>query len=156
MADDGPPAARLGDRAGAEAEVVAGRLFAGDTSPATLEAIGRLVAPYYAGPGHMEAGAVMRLSSFSAEVAAYFLGVLAPRYDVRARLSEISVPALVVTGRHDWLHPPVAGRVMARGIPGAELVEMPDSGHFPFVEEPVAFLAAVRTFVARVAHPIQI
>jgi proline iminopeptidase len=151
IADDGTTP-RLGDRAGAQAEAVAARLFGGDMSPATLEEFGRLVLPYYAGPAHMDVpAALMGLSSLNPEVAAHFFQVLAPAYDVRPRLAEITAPALVLAGRHDWVCPPVCGRAIASGIAGAELVELPESGHFPFGEEPEAFLAAVRTFVARVA-----
>jgi proline iminopeptidase len=58
------------------------------------------------------------------------------------------VPTLVVTGRHDWVCPPAASRLMARGIANAKLVELEESGHFGFSEEPAAFQAAVREFVA--------
>lgn len=51
---DGEPAPSLADRAGPEATEVAARLFGGDMSPDTMEAFARLVAPFYAGPAHME------------------------------------------------------------------------------------------------------
>lgn len=67
-----------------------------------------------------------------------------PTYDVRDRLGEITAPTLVVGGRHDWAYPPEYGAIpLAEGIPGAELVLLEQSGHFPFVEEPDAFRAAV-------------
>lgn len=151
IADDGDTA-RLRDRAGVEAEAVAARLFAGDMSPSTLEPFARLVMPHYAGPDHMDVpAALMALTSFNAEVAAHFFRVLAPAYDVRPRLGQITVPVLVLVGRHDWVCPPVCGRVIASGVPIAELVELPGSGHFLFREEPEAFQAAVRAFLARLA-----
>jgi proline iminopeptidase len=42
-----------------------------------------------------------------------------------------------------------AAEVIARGIPDAELVVFERSGHMTFVEEPDAYVAAVRRFVER-------
>jgi pimeloyl-ACP methyl ester carboxylesterase len=53
LPDDDPPPS-LADRAGPEAVAVAARLLAGDFSPATFEAFGRQVGPFYAAPGHPE------------------------------------------------------------------------------------------------------
>lgn len=130
VADDGPPAPSLTERAGAEAAGVAARLFGGDMSQETLEAFNRLVLPFYGGPLHMEVpGRVMALSDFKADVARYFFGELAGGYDLRPRLGEIVVPTLVVIGRYDWVCSPAAGRAIAAGIAKAELMEFADSGH---------------------------
>lgn len=52
------------------------------------------------------------------------------RHDTRTRLHELAgVPTLVVHGLDDRLVPPVDGRELAGGIPGARLVEIPDAGH---------------------------
>lgn len=67
-----------------------------------------------------------------------------PAYDVRARLGEIGVPTLVLSGSHDWLMPPeVAGTELASRIPSATHVEFARSGHYPFVEENEAFTTHV-------------
>jgi proline iminopeptidase len=151
LPDDDPPAS-LADRASAESVQVAGRLFGGDFSAEVLDAFGRLVAPYYAAPAHSEVpGRIMPLSTLATDVAGHFFSVLSGSYDVRPRLPEIAVPALVVVGRHDWVCPPVGSRVLASGIPSARLVEIGDAGHFPFAEEPDAFQAAVRAFLAELA-----
>ena len=116
-----------------------------------MRAFSEQVAPAYAGPRHLDVpGRLFPLSSFTGEVAQYFFGSLAPGYDLRPRLAEIGVPTLVAVGRYDWVCPPVAGRILAAGIPDAELVEFTESGHFPFSEEPAAFQAAVGTFLTRV------
>jgi len=66
----------------------------------------------------------------------------------------ISQQVLIVAGRHDRATSIEAARGLARGIPNAELVKLENSGHFPFVEETVASLDAVRTFLSRtVADP---
>jgi len=145
---DPPPA--LADRAGDEADAVAKRLFGGDFSAATLEAFGEQVAPFYAAPGHMDVpGRLLALSTMNADVARHFFTTLAPRYDLRPRLGEIATPALVLFGRHDWVCSPAAGRCIAEGLAAAELVELPDAGHFPFSETPAPCLEAVREHIFR-------
>lgn len=149
MHDENPPPA-LAERAPAEAVEVAARLFGGDFSPGTVDAFNRSVAPYYAGPQHMTLpGRLLALSDFTTDVAQHFFGVLAAGYDLRPQLSDISAPTLVIVGRYDWVCPPVAGRTLAAGIPGARLTEIPEAGHFVFSEEPSAFLHAVRDFLDR-------
>lgn len=77
----------------------------------------------------------MALTTINADVCAHFFSRLAPRYDVRPRLSKIGSPTLVIVGRHDWVCPPAAGRVLATAIPNTHLVEL-DTGHFGFSETP--------------------
>jgi proline iminopeptidase len=151
LPDEDPPPS-LAQRASAEAVEVAQRLYSGDFSPETFDAFGQLVAPYYAGPRHTEVpGQLMRLSGFSADIAGYFFGVLAPAYDLRPRLAEISVPTLVIVGRYDWVCPPVGSRTLASEIPHADLAEIAEAGHFVFSEEPQAFQDAVQAFLASTA-----
>jgi len=63
-------------------------------------------------------------------------------------LPGIDVPTLVVHGRYDPT-PPAAAREMAEAFPQGKLV-MLDTGHFPFVEDPSALLAAVSAFLTGV------
>ncbi len=80
--------------------------------------------------------------------------VCLPATDLSPRLSEVAVPTLVVSGRHDWIMPPEhAGARVAHGIPGARHVVMEESGHFPFVEEQEAFLDLVRTWSSGLTTP---
>lgn len=69
--------------------------------------------------------------------------------DVEHRLGDVRGPLLVLGGRHDRTCAPAAAEVIARGAPGAELTILGRSGHMAFVEEPAAYLAAVRSFLAR-------
>ncbi len=57
-------------------------------------------------------------------------------FDVHRRLPEIDLPTTVVVGTRDLLTPPRAARVMAAGIPGAELVTLPGCGHMVMLERP--------------------
>lgn len=53
----------------------------------------------------------------------------------------------MIVGDDDWLLPLSASQVIAHGIPAAELVVVPNAGHMPFIEQPDAFTAAVRSFL---------
>ena len=70
------------------------------------------------------------------------------RFDVRSELARIRLPTLVVAGAEDRLTPPTYARFLADRIPGARLVEIPDAGHFPQLEQPRAVNAAIREFLA--------
>jgi proline iminopeptidase len=147
--DGGEPAPMLASRAGPEVLAVANRAFGGDISLESMEAFSAKVIPFYAGPSHMDVPQrITSLSSLSIEVMQYFFNTLAPLYDVRAGLGGITAPALVIVGKYDWVCPPRASRAIARGIPGAKLIELPTSGHFGFSEEPERFLEAVTAFLS--------
>lgn len=155
---DPQPPAGISQRAGAEAANVAARLFAGDFSPETAEAFARLVFPHYAAPGSEHVpGRLMALSKINTDIAAHFFSHLAPSYDLRPRLAEIAAPTLVVVGHHDWVCPPAGGRAITAAIPNAQLVELPDAGHFGFSETPQPFLAAVRGHLncIGIQHPVK-
>jgi proline iminopeptidase len=92
------------------------------------------------------------LSEISYNVTQYFFRALAPQYELRPRLGEISVPVLVVTGGWDWVIAPAKSRAIADGIPGATFLEFPEAGHYSFSEEPEQFQRAVREYLARVAR----
>lgn len=68
------------------------------------------------------------------------------------RLGAVTAPTLVVVGRHDVITPPAQARRIARAVPGAWLVECPDSGHFPWVEEPEEFFATVEAWLDEAGH----
>lgn len=70
-------------------------------------------------------------------------------YDVRARLGEIKVPTLVLTGATDFICPPSGAKLMDEEIPTSTLVTFAQSGHFAHVEEPAAFAAAIAEFIKR-------
>lgn len=63
---------------------------------------------------------------------------------VREKLQELDVPTLLVAGEHDVSLPPGRAREYAGLFPRATLVVQPGAGHFPWVDDPVAFAAAVQ------------
>ena len=55
-------------------------------------------------------------------------------FDVRSRLKDYPVPALVITGSRDLLTPPRVGRELARRIPNATFEVVPGAGHMLMME----------------------
>ncbi len=64
------------------------------------------------------------------------------------RLSEIKVPTLIIVGDHDESDPKMSKEMHAK-IAGSQIVILPNSGHMTFIDQPEAFLKAVREFVAQ-------
>jgi len=53
-----------------------------------------------------------------------------------AQLRRLQLPALVVWGMKDPYIPARFGREYARALGGAELLELPDAGHWPWIDRP--------------------
>jgi pimeloyl-ACP methyl ester carboxylesterase len=53
-----------------------------------------------------------------------------------AHLGRLTMPALVVWGERDPYLPPRFGRAYAEALPGAELLELGDAGHWPWLDQP--------------------
>ena len=78
------------------------------------------------------------------------MGKLLPTFNVLDRLSEITVPTLVLVGKDDWITPPAqAAERLHAGLPNSQLVRFEESGHFPFIEENEKFVATVRDWISR-------
>ena len=77
----------------------------------------------------------------------YFVTEELKRYNVAGRLNEITVPTLVIGGKHDVHVSPTWSRVMAEKIRGAQFMMMEQSGHFPWLDEPEKFFSAVKKFL---------
>ena len=79
---------------------------------------------------------------------AFVLGAqLTVGFDTRPSLSKLTMPALVLVGRRDAILPLNHSEMLSQLIPKAKLVVFDRSGHFPFIEEPERFVAAVRAFL---------
>ena len=106
------------------------RLVAGRAGPALCRGVvGRR--PVQA---HLVASRDAFLSLPTAVRSQFLLGMQA--MDLRPGLGGVDVPTTVVVGRRDILTPPRLARVIAAGIPGARLVEVPGAGHMLPWEEP--------------------
>jgi 3-oxoadipate enol-lactonase/4-carboxymuconolactone decarboxylase len=71
------------------------------------------------------------------------------RFNVRERLGEIRKPVLVITGSEDRMMPPENSRLLADGIPGAELHIVEDAGHLFFQEKPQEVNGVLTAFFSR-------
>src|SRR5262249_35006469 len=61
-----------------------------------------------------------------------------------ARLDQIAAPALVVWGLRDRYLPGQFGRAYAERLPHAELLELPEAGHWPWRDDPDVIGAVIR------------
>ena len=68
--------------------------------------------------------------------------------DLTPLLHRLKTPTLVVCGEFDQATPPALNKAIADKVPGARYVELPGCGHCPPLEQPDAFLAAIKDFVA--------
>jgi proline iminopeptidase len=67
--------------------------------------------------------------------------------DLRPQLHKITVPTLVIVGRHDFITNVAMAEEMVKNIPHAKLEIFEDSGHFALVEEPEKFYRVIKEFV---------
>ncbi|MFL1426712.1 MULTISPECIES: alpha/beta fold hydrolase [unclassified Nocardiopsis] len=64
------------------------------------------------------------------------------------RLAEVAVPTLVVKGLSDVREIQEVADLYTAGVPGARLLELPDTGHLPSVERPAELTAALAGFLS--------
>ncbi|CAM3201788.1 Hydrolase/LuxR domain protein [Prescottella defluvii] len=75
--------------------------------------------------------------------------------DVSDLLDRVAAPTLVVHRRGDRAIPYGAGRELAARIPGARLVSLPGSSHFPFVGDAAAVVRAILEFLGNGSSGLQ-
>jgi len=68
-----------------------------------------------------------------------------------AKIEGLKVPTLLITGDADLITPPSIMRLVARHIPGSEVMIAPESGHSTYWEHPDLFNKTVLNFIAK--HP---
>jgi pimeloyl-ACP methyl ester carboxylesterase len=72
----------------------------------------------------------------------------AKRHNLEERLGDVRVPALIVWGKEDRITPPEVAERFHAGIPGSQLVYLPNCGHAPMLERPEAFDAVVSEWLS--------
>jgi proline iminopeptidase len=72
-------------------------------------------------------------------------------FDLSDKLTSINTPTLVTVGKHDWITPPVAAKLIAEQIPNSTLVQFENSGHSPQLEESDLYVATVKQFLNKEA-----
>lgn len=70
-------------------------------------------------------------------------------FDIRGRLSEITLPALIICGSEDRLTPPKFSRYLSDHLAGAVFEEIPQAGHMLMLEQPFLFNQALASFCSR-------
>lgn len=68
-------------------------------------------------------------------------------FDLRPELTLVDAQTLVITGEQDFITGPVCAGEIADGIAGAELIVIPETGHFVFVEARDRFRDEVAGFL---------
>ncbi len=127
------------------------RIFAGQMeSDEDFKEVFRTIAPLYdANYDANKTNAWIEKIMFHADTHNVAFSQNIPNFDVTERLSEITVPTLVIVGRHDWITPLEASEELAELIPHAELVIFENSGHSPQQEENEKFISVIRDFLSR-------
>jgi L-proline amide hydrolase len=69
-------------------------------------------------------------------------------WDITARLGEMRVPVLVISGEHDEATPAVV-RPLVEALPDARWELIEDASHTPHLEQPERFFELVETFLAK-------
>ncbi|HVX45456.1 MAG TPA: alpha/beta hydrolase [Mycobacteriales bacterium] len=71
-------------------------------------------------------------------------------YDPRPRLPQVRIPLHYLHGECDAQIPGAVAETCAALTPGATLTYVPDAGHMPHLERPVAFNSALRSVLDRI------
>ena len=75
-----------------------------------------------------------------------------PGYDLLPKLRDLRIPTLVIVGDHDFIPVEIATQ-LAKEIPKATLVTIPNCGHFSYLECEAAVRNALNDFFKRSRNP---
>jgi 3-oxoadipate enol-lactonase len=68
--------------------------------------------------------------------------------DLVPRLKSLRIPTLVIYGELDQATPPALNKTIGANVPACQIVEIAGCGHCPPLENPGAFLNAVKAFIS--------
>jgi 3-oxoadipate enol-lactonase len=115
----------------------------GGTEPLAPTVVGRWLTPAYAA-GHPDLVARLEAMIAAADDEGYAGCCEAiAALDLRADLGRITAPTLVVSALEDPALPPEHQRVIADGIPGAELLDVSPGAHLANLEQPLQITGAL-------------
>jgi pimeloyl-ACP methyl ester carboxylesterase len=129
------------------------RLFNGEFSPRQMPLIlMRIGGAYYSRPSLWLVARDMIRGEWRSKMrpeAMIFAGRhLLDGWTVMDRLSEVTIPTLILAGRDDFIFPPQHQRELAAGIRDARLQFIEHAGHNPHAEQPAQVMRAVREFIS--------
>jgi len=132
----------------ANRDKAAGKAIAGGAEAIAADMLPKLLAPaaYEENPDLVEFVSEMILQT-STDGLVGALTAMRDRPDSTPDLPGLDIPTLILHGEEDQLIPVAEAEVMRKGIPGAELVIVPEAGHLPNLEQPDIFNDAVREFL---------
>jgi pimeloyl-ACP methyl ester carboxylesterase len=76
------------------------------------------------------------------------------RHDSRPRLGAIIVPTLILAGADEQVCPIAAHEELAHGIPGSNLILIPNAGHFALLEKPADLAPHIRQWLGAEAMDV--
>lgn len=77
------------------------------------------------------------------------------RVDLRPLLKHLSVPALIISGKDDFICCPASAQALHRAMPSSKLVLISQCGHFPWMEQPQTFQSNIGRFLASLQDPVR-
>ena len=87
-------------------------------------------------------------SLWSPEVFRYGNTKVLPGFDYVPDLPKVGIHTLVIAGKEDFITPPVHSEEIANALPDAELVILEEAAHETYEDQPEAYYAAVRKYLA--------
>jgi proline iminopeptidase len=77
----------------------------------------------------------------------YFAGVNLDPSAIQSALTKLTVPVLLLVGEADPMVTPAMAHAAAQVFNDAKVVVQAGAGHFPWVDDPAGFAAAVNSFL---------
>jgi pimeloyl-ACP methyl ester carboxylesterase len=71
-------------------------------------------------------------------------------FDIRQRLENVAIPALILSGSADQLVPPRYAATLADGLPGGRFVRLEQAGHYTMLERPEEVTSLISAFVGEI------
>jgi proline iminopeptidase len=123
-----------------------------ETDAALHQLFGSMLPLYFYRYDPKVGSAMLDSCRFSAAGFNYGLFDMAAQFDMRAELANLKGPILLLGGQHDWLMPPSLGAErLHQTLPHSTLALFEESGHFPFIEEPVVFHNVLKQWIERIS-----
>jgi pimeloyl-ACP methyl ester carboxylesterase len=129
-----------------EARAALEKIFTGDLSMETF----RASRPLFYGRWDEAARAHATVGVADRHMAArlgYFAGLEPDPSAIRSALAKLAAPVLLLVGGADPMVTPADARQAAPAFNDAKIVVQPEAGHFPWIDDPAAFAAALEAFL---------